>query len=95
MTALARLQRRWSAASVRQHHLDRLPRLGLGPAAVGAVQEPQLRLRARLGAAALMEQEQRFLAMLQAVAYWERRDEVLLLLDGEGRQRIRLIRMSS
>lgn len=46
-------------------------------------------------AAALMEQEQRFLAVLQAVAYWERRDEVLLLLDGEGRQRIRLIRMSS
>jgi heat shock protein HslJ len=42
-----------------------------------------------------MEQEQRFLAVLQAVAYWERRDEVLLLLDGEGRQRIRLIRMSS
>jgi heat shock protein HslJ len=42
-------------------------------------------------AAPVMEQEQRVLAALQAVAYWERRGDVMLLLDGEGRQRLRLV----
>ena len=42
-----------------------------------------------------MEQEQRFLAALQAVAYWERRDDALLLMDGQGRQRMRLGRLPS
>jgi heat shock protein HslJ/uncharacterized membrane protein len=46
-------------------------------------------------AAPVMEQEQRVLAALQAVAYWERRDEVLLLIDGEGRQRLRLYRVTA
>lgn len=44
-------------------------------------------------AAPVMEQEQRVLASLQAAAYWERRDDTLLLLDGEGRQRLRLHRL--
>jgi heat shock protein HslJ len=37
----------------------------------------------------VMEQEQRFLAALQEIGYWERNADTLLLLDWQGRQRLR------
>ena len=41
-------------------------------------------------APALMDQEQRFLVALQAAASWERSGDILIIFDGERRQRLRL-----
>jgi uncharacterized membrane protein len=37
-----------------------------------------------------MDQEQRFLEALQAASYWERGGDILIIFDGERRQRLRL-----
>lgn len=43
-------------------------------------------------ATSVMDQEQRFLRALQAVAYWEREGDVLRLLDSARTVRVRLTR---
>jgi putative lipoprotein len=40
---------------------------------------------------AVMDQERRFLEALQAASYWERRGDILIIFDGERRQRLRLL----
>lgn len=39
---------------------------------------------------AVMDQERRFLEALQAASYWERGGDILIIFDGERRQRLRL-----
>jgi len=43
----------------------------------------------------VMEQEQRFLAALQAAVAWRREGDTLVLLDLAGRERLRLVRTAS
>ena len=38
---------------------------------------------------AVMDQERRFLEALQAASYWERGGDILIIFDGERRQRLR------
>jgi heat shock protein HslJ len=65
-------------------------RVGLDGAGIAIDQMGSTRMAC---APPVMEQEQRVLAALSAVAYWESRDDVLLLLDRAGRQRLRLSRL--
>lgn len=44
---------------------------------------------------AVMDQERRFLEALQAASYWERGGDILIIFDGERRQRLRLSAVSA